>query len=184
MPRALDPTLAASLSHGVIGPCILVMLTFKSQTTYAWTGTGTLTWNGNSYLGVGSLGKVGTISEGSDVKADGTTLELSGIDKTLLSECLTDIKIGAPAKVWFGNMLNGILIGQPYLVFSGCMDKVTFTIAVDTVNIKLALETRLIDFGRATQSKYTSADQRIKYPDDTGFAHVEQLSDQALRWGS
>jgi hypothetical protein len=184
MSRDLDPQLATGLSAGLIGPVILVQLTFRSQTCYAWSGVGTLVWNGNSFLGVGSLGKLGTITEGSDVKADGTTLELSGIDKVFLGECLTDIQIGAPAKVWFGNMLNGVLIGAPYLVFSGCIDKPTFSIGGDTVTIRLALENRLIDQGRATMSRYTSADQRVKYPDDTAFVWVESLNDQALVWGS
>ena len=184
MSRALDSTLATSLIQGLIGPVVLVMLTFRTQTCYAWSGTGVLVWGGNTYLGVGSLGKVGTITEGTTVKADGTTLELSGIDPIFLGESLTDIQPGAPAKVWFGNMINGVLIGTPYLVFSGCIDKPSITVGADTVSIKLALENRLIDQGRATMSRYTTADQRVNYPDDTAFDWVETLNDQALRWGS
>jgi hypothetical protein len=182
MSRALDSTLATSLATGLIGPVILVMLTFKSQICYAWSGTGTLVWNGNSFLGVGSLGKLGTISEGTEVKADGTTLELSGIDPIYLGECLTDIQMSAPAKVWFGNMLNGVLIGTPYLVFSGCIDKPAFTIGAETVTIRLSLENRLID-QRAGMSRYTTADQHVNYPDDTAFNWVERLNDEALNWG-
>jgi len=161
----------------------MAMLTFKTQTTYVWSGVGTLVWNGYNFLGVGSLGKIGTITEGVDVKADGMTLELSGIDPIYRAECLTDIKIGAPAKVWFGNTFNGALVGTPYLVFSGTVDKPTFHIGADSDTIVLALENRMIDLARATMRRYTHADQHLYYPDDTAFLHVEQLNDLVINWG-
>ena len=127
---------------------------------------------------------MGTISEGSTVSASGTTLYLSGIDKIFLGECLNDIQIGAPAKIWFANQLNGALIGTPYLLFSGNIDKPSFKIGADTISIELSLENRMIDHGRATMLKYTTTDQRIKYPDDTGFFYVEKCNDIALDWGA
>lgn len=183
MSRELDTTFAASLGNGVIQPVLLVMLTFKSQTSYAWSGVGTLVWDAQSFLGVGSLGKMGAVIEGVDVKADGTTLTLSGIDPTLKGECLTDIQIGAPAKIWYGHMLNGALIGAPYLLFSGQMDKPTFSIGGDSLTIMLALENKLINHARASNRRYTSADQQANgHPDDTGFNRVEMLNDIALQW--
>ena len=65
-----------------------------------------------------------------------------------------------------------------------CIDKPSFTIGGDAVTIRLSLESRMIDQGRATLSRYTSADQRVNYPDDTAFNWVETLNDQALNWGS
>jgi len=183
MSRNLDPTFAETLNAGIVMPAILVMLTFKSSTAYCWSGIGTLVWDAQSFLGVGSLGKLGAITEGIDVKADGTTLTLSGIDPVFKASALTDIKLGAPAKVWYGHMLNGVLIGAPYLIFSGQVDKPSFSIGGDTVSITLALENKLINHARASNRRYTSADQRIAYPTDTGFAGVEALSDQALMWG-
>jgi hypothetical protein len=93
MSRNLDPTFSAALSSGLICPVIMVMLTFKSQTMYIWSGVGTLVYGGNSYIGVGSLGKIGDITEGVTVQAHGTVVKLSGIDKTLFAECLTDIQL-------------------------------------------------------------------------------------------
>jgi len=184
MSRALDPALAAALASGLIQPFFLAQLTFKSQTDYVWPGTGNLVWNSQTYIGVGSLAKIGVIQEGTDVQAYGTTVTLSGIDPVLLGECMNDIQPGAPAKLWFGCLSQGVIVGAPYLLFSGTMDLPTVSVGVDTISITLALETRMLDLSRATNRRYTSADQRLKYPTDIGFSWVEQLNDLALRWGS
>ena len=98
MSRELDPNLAAGLSSGEIQPFFLAQLSFKSQMVYAWTGVGNLTWNNQTFVGVGSVGKIGTITEGVDVHAYGTSVTLLfGIDPVLLGECMTDMVPGAPS---------------------------------------------------------------------------------------
>jgi hypothetical protein len=77
--RNLDSSLKAALSNQVISPVVLVSLTFKSGPVYVWSGVGDLVFNGNTYKGVGQLGKISPISEGSDVKADGMEVTLFGI---------------------------------------------------------------------------------------------------------
>jgi hypothetical protein len=36
---------------------------------------------------------------------------------------------------------------------------------------------------RASNRRYTAADQAINYPNDSAFAHVEEEQDVALLWG-
>jgi hypothetical protein len=103
---------------------------------------------------------------------------------SLMYEALNDVRIGAPAKLWWGLMANGAFLGAPYLVFSGTVDKPTVNIGPDTSSIVLALENRLINLQRPTMRRYTSADQNLSYPTDIGFNWVETLNDIALRWGS
>lgn len=103
---------------------------------------------------------------------------------TMLQEALGDVRLGAPAKIWFGLMNNGALLGVPYLVFSGLVDKPSVHIGLDTLSITLALENRLVNLQRANQRRYTSADQKLYYPDDMAFNWVESLNDIALRWGN
>ena len=184
MARNLDSSMSAALSAGLIIPVLLCQLTFRSATRYIWTGVGNLVWDAQTYSGVGSLGKIGAIQEGVDVQADGTQVTLSGIDPTLLGECLTDIQVGAPAIFYFGLMANATtLIGSPYKLFAGTVDVPTVSPGADTISISLTLESRMVDLSRPTLRRYTSADQRIQYPDDIGFAWVEQLNDIALNWG-
>ena len=184
MPRSIHPSMTSALSSGLIVPALFVMLTFKSATRYVWSGVGNIVVNAQTYTGVGSLGSIGSIIEGTEVRADGTTVKLSGIDPILQGECMADIQLGAPAKIWFGLMASGTtLIGTPYLLFSGTVDRPTVSIAPNEIAITLALESAMINLQRATQRRYTSADQRLYWPTDTAFSWVEMLNDVALVWG-
>lgn len=183
MPRDLSSPMIAPLTSNFIRPCFLVSIAFKSQTVYCWTGAGNLIYGGNTYLGVGDLGKLGAITEGSDVQAYGTTITLSGIDPNLLSESLTDIQLGAPVTIYFALLdSNGNIYGTPYPAFVGTVDKPSIQVGTSAVTISLALENRLSNLQRANQRKYTSADQDLYYPGDMAFNWVESLNDQALKW--
>lgn len=164
-------------------PCYLVDLTLADGTVaHAWSGFGSIAWNGNTYAGIGSLGAVGDVEEGSEVKADGTTIALSGIDATLLSDTLGNIQVGAPATVWLGLFASGA-ISSAYVLFAGAVDKPQIEPGPDTFSIALALETKMSNLQRAGNRRYTAADQRRYYSDDSGFNWVEVLNDIALLWG-
>jgi hypothetical protein len=185
MSRNIDAGMLAPLLSNYIQPCFLASIAFKSQTIHCWTGAGTLSYDGNNYLGVGDFGKLGQIFEGTDVYAYGTTISLSGIDPNILTECLTDIQLGAPVTIYFA-LLNtaGEILGVPYPLFVGTVDKPTVTPGVDEIGITLTLENRLADLQRPNLRRYTSADQRRFYPNDTGFNWVEMLNDLALKWNA
>lgn len=184
MSRNISAPMLAGITSNYIQPALMADLTFRSGTQYVWTGPTTLAWNGNQYLGIGSLGTIGSITEGTEVRADGTTVSLSGIDPALLSASLTDIQLGAPAIIRFALVDSSMqIIGTPYIIFSGKVDKPTITPGTDTFTISLALESPLTNLQRANMRRYTSADQRVYYPDDTAFSWVELLNDIALRWG-
>lgn len=187
--RNLGTTLATGLANGVIVPAFFAMLTFRSATKYVWSGLGSIAGpNGQTYVGVGSLASIGAIVEGIGVQADGTTVGLSGLEKMVgqspdfLSECLTDIRSQAPATLWFG--LLSATGNAFYQIFSGVIDKAAVSLDPETIGINLALESRLVDLGRATARRYTSADQNLDYPDDSGFDYVEPLNDMAIIWGN
>src|SRR6185312_8429421 len=103
--------------------------------------------------------------------------EGSPLTKTsLLYEALSDVRVGAPVKLWFG-MLSaaGAIVGSPALVFSGLVDEPTIDVdpagerGMPGTRIVLALESRLRDHARAGGRRYTAADQKLDYPNDSGF---------------
>lgn len=181
--RNIDSNLAAAMASGTIRPFFMATLQFRTSIQKLWTGTGNLTVDGQVFNGVGSIASVGTISEGTDVTAQGTTVTLSGIDPVLLGESMTDIQPGLQALLWLGLMTDaGVLIGTPYQVFSGIIDKPSIAVGADTMSITLNLESRMIDFQRASNRRYTSADQRSHYAHDSGFDFVERLNDYVGKW--
>ena len=183
--RNLDPSLQAGLTAPVIEPVLLVQLTFRSQTCYVCSAGFNVGFNGQTFLGLGTFGGISAVQEGTELRADGISLTLSGIDPTIVTECETDIAPLAPARCWLGLMTQGQLVGVPYLFFSGVVDAPTITTTPTEATITLRLESRMALLNRPTQRRYTSADQHANgYPDDTGFAFVEKLNDIALRFGN
>ena len=186
MSRNISAPMLTGITSSFIRPALMADLTFRSGTQYVWTGPVDLVWNANTYRGIGSLGSVGSVIEGTQVRADGTSVTLSGVDPALLSDSLNDIQVGAPAVLYFALIDPSLfqIVGTPYVIFRGKVDKPTINPGLDTFTISLALESPLTNLQRPNMRRYTSADQRLYYPDDTGFAWVELLSDIALRWGN
>jgi hypothetical protein len=129
-------------------------------------------------------------SESGGGSADAATISAAALaiyytagPTTLITETLDDIELGAPAKIYFGLMSDGAIVGTPYLAFSGMVDQPSLKISPETMTISLALENRLVNLQRAQQQRYTAAEQHLAYPDDSGFNWVELINDLALRWG-
>jgi hypothetical protein len=183
MPRDISAPMLSSLISNTIRPAFMSQITFRSAIEYIWTGVGNLIYGGNTFRGVGSLGKLGTIMEGTEVRADGTSVTLSAIDPALLSESLTDIQIGAPAEVWlalFDESAN--ILGAPYSLFVGTVDQPVLNVGTEEMSITLKLENKLANLQRASNRRYTAADQNLYYPGDTGLNWVELMNDIALKW--
>jgi hypothetical protein len=181
--RVLDTDFAAALEAGVLVPAILADLTFRSATEYVWSGYGPLTWNAQTYQGVGRLGAMGSVTEGISVSADGTSVTLSGIDPTLYAESMTDVQIGAPAILRVALFSGGAMVGTPTIIYSGTVDKPTVSTGPDKIAITLNLESRMSNLKRASNRRYTQADQNVQYPTDSGFVAVESLNNCAINWG-
>jgi hypothetical protein len=182
MPRSLPSQMITAFPSNAIALCFLVDLQLVSGADHVWSGIGSVVWNGNTYRGVGSLGAIGEISESSEVRAPGTSVGLSGIDPTILNETLDDIQQGAPVTVWAALFSEGAIVCA-YSLYAGTVDKPALNIGPDTFSVALALETKMANLQRASNRRYTAADQRNYYPLDSGFNWVETLNDIALLWG-
>jgi len=183
MPRNLDTTTKAQVKAGSVTLTFLLQITFKTGTYYLSTLPNNLSWNGQTWVGTGSLGSVGTIPEGSDIQAYGTTVTLSGIDPVLLADSLNDIQIGAQASLYLAFLNNGSLLTTPTCIFAGQVDKPRIQCGAESVSITLNLESPMIRLQRGSFRRYTAADQHIDHPGDSGFDWVPSLSFMALKWG-
>lgn len=181
--RALTTDLANAMASGQILPFFMATLQFKTSVQRVWTGLGNLTIDGQTFAGIGTMGEIGNITETTSLEAQGTYVKLSGIDPVWLGESMTDILPGLQALLWLGCMdTSGNVLGTPYQIFSGIIDQPTVDVDTDTISITLNLESKVVDFQRSSQRKFTSADQRaMTNAHDSLFDYVEQMNDVALK---
>ena len=105
-------------------------------------------------------------------------MSLNGIDASLITYALTENYQTRSAKVYLGVLSSGAVVADPYLVFDGRMDVMTIDDNGETANIAMTAESRLIDLERPKLRRYTSDDQKLNHPNDTGFDFVASLQEK------
>lgn len=186
MARPMSSAMLAAIQAPQLNPAIFVEAHFSTGIVYIWSGTGTVSWNSHSWIGVGSLGSVSTIDEGSDVQARGVTLSLSGIDTSLLADAIQGIQIGLPVIVYLGLFTAGSppsLIADPVSAWAGRMDQPTVDVGGETATISINCESRLLDMNVAIDRRYTHDDAQIDHPGDLGFQFVTSIQEMNVYWG-
>lgn len=185
MPRILTSGMLAAIQSGIVRPAFFVTLTFNSGVANLWTGYGSITWNSITWQGQGKLMSISPIEEGSTVQARGISVGLSGIATDLLSDAMTDFKIGAPMVVYFGCFdASAAVIADPVQSWAGRMDKPTVQVIGSTATINVNCETRLIDMNNAVDRRRTNDDQVQLVPGDGAFQFVFGLMEQNITWGT
>ena len=184
MPRpGVTTTVLAALQAPLVQPAIFVQVQFLSATAYLWSGVGSITWNGQTWTGLGSLLSLAAAEDAATVEARGMTIVLSGLDASLLSSAMGDFGLGLQAIVYFGMYSGGSLIPTPITTWSGRTDQPTVDIGGDTATISIGCENRLLDMNVAVDRRLTSQDQQMTWPGDLGLQFVDGLQEMTLYWG-
>ncbi|WP_420239215.1 hypothetical protein ACOBR2_06430 [Telmatobacter bradus] len=197
--RDLSIEMVAALIADVVYPSVLVDLCFEDNTLHVWNGSGNVVWNGNTYLGVGDFGTIGAMTETIATEAKGTTLSLSGIDSTLLAECMGEITAFNTCNVylcfWDGPNHTSI-ISQPFLSLTGYLDSPVIEDDGKTSTIQVSVENPLLDMNRICVRRYTADDNRIDIAarltalglststTDTFFSFVNAIQLAQVWWGT
>lgn len=186
MPRPMSSALLAALEASILYPAILVSIGLTTGTEYIWGGIGPITWGGNTYSGLGDLGQISVIEEGSDVNAKGIALTLSGISATQVADAIQNNQLGLPVIVAFAlyNAAGGSLIADPLTSWRGRTDQPEIILTGDTAVITLRCESRLLDLNVPCQRRYSLEDSQLVTPGELGFQFVNQLQEKNIYWGT
>jgi len=175
----------AALSAPMLRPAFFVTITFIDAVVYLWTGTGTVTFDGNDYLGAGALMGISATEEGSTVHARGVTLTLSGLDAGLLPEALNEAILGLPVTIKLGlfDLTTGILIDSPATTWMGSLDQPKFTIGANGATLEVNCESKLINLNTPLDRRITDEDIQSEHPGDLWAMFVDGLVQRTLFWG-
>ncbi len=188
MSRSLTGPMASVTTDAVVRPAYFVKMTFDSNDNPAllnvWSGVGSITYNSDTYTGVGDLLSISEIVESADISAAGINVSITGIKSEFLAIAKNHQYQGRPLSVALGAFNNtGSLISSPVVMFSGFMDTMIISENDKTSTIKISVENKLIAFERSKVRRYTAEDQKIDHPTDKGFEYVTAIVEKEILWG-
>jgi hypothetical protein len=184
MPRPMSSAMLAAIQAPVLRVAVFAQMTFTSGTVCVWSGTGTVTWNGQTWAGIGDLLGLAPTADGTTVEARGISIKLSGLDLAMLAEIQNAYRIGLPAVVYFGLFDSGwSLIASPITSWAGRMDAPEVDVEADKATISIECESRMIDMNTAVDRRVTHQDQQMNWPGDNGHMFVPGLQELTTFWG-
>ena len=184
MSRALTSGAVAATTATAVKPILLAELDFSSGFVRCWTGVGTLSWGGNSWLGTGDFGGVSAPEEAGDLRATSITFSMSGIPNALVTSVLGEHYRGRSAKLWWAFLdASNAIVADPFLIFGGRMDTVAILRGGESATVTVTAESRLVDLQRARIRRFNDQDQQQLYPGDLGFQFIAAIQNLTLVWG-
>lgn len=182
MTRSLAGAITSAITDDNLTVCFLVDLDFSSGHIYYTNGGRSIVYGGNTYLAVGGLGSVDTISETSNLEAKGLSLTLSGIDSNHIAIALGQNYQGRAAKIYFALLDNNHELVSAHLMFTGRMDVMSINLG-ETATISLSIEHQLIDAGRPKIRRFTHEEQKVRDATDDGLQYVVAIENLDINWG-
>ena len=188
MSRTLTSGMNAVTTDEIVRPVYLVRMVFDTTEVTnelnMWSGLGDLVYDGETYLGVGDLLSISSVTETADISASGLNVMLAGVKSSLVAVAKNQDYQGRPLTLSFGAFNDlGDLVADPVVVFSGFMDTMTIAETGDYSTISIAVENKLIAFERSKIRRYTAEDQKIDHPTDKGFEFVSNIGEKEIVWG-
>lgn len=173
-------------------PFFAVELLFDEVTNRFWTGYGSITIDGNEYVGNGKFLSLSGVEEDMQISAKGLSIVMSGLPTDFMSLALNAEYQYRKANIYTGAIQSDGTV-QSYLMFSGFMNQMNFAENHDDMTITISVENRLIDLERPREMRYTDEDQRARYPDrfnengialdeDIGLSLIVDIQDREIVW--
>jgi len=184
MSRDITSAMTTESEKSSLQPLYFVKLEYDSGDVNVHSALGTITFDGDDYLGVGKLGSIGALKENSEITPAKIKLSITGIESANISTALTAEYQGRPITIWLGaiDQSTFTLIADPTIVFKGIMDVQTISLG-KTASIEISATNRIAAWDRANVRRYNGEDQRSRFAGDSGLDYVTQAAEKQVVWG-
>ena len=162
----------------------------KDATTYLATTPYDISWNSQTWQGVGGLLQFEEVSETSDMQAGGVDILLSGVDQVITTLVLGKAYRGRFVKVWLVHInTSGNIITDPLLIFWGRMnggfeiEETRDEELPGTVNVRGKMEDRIASISKVTGIMTNVISHQQYFSTDKFFSFVPKLVGKRIPWG-
>ena len=182
MSRTTTAAFDAAVASGHIVFIVLVELYYDSGTIYLAHAPNNVVWNGNTYVGIASIGTLETVQEASELEATGLVGTMVANPANIAAVLLEDIQgRKVIVRVALYNSSYTIL-ADPVIVFQGRLDTMTVELG-EEAKIKLTAESRFAAWDTPKVRRWNSPDQQVIAPTDAFFDYIPQMVSRQLPWG-
>lgn len=183
--RGLTSAMQSAIAGGTVTLALLFQASFTGGTVYAWTGIGNLSWNGQTWQGLGTLISFDQVDETDDVKAQSVILVVKGVSPGDISTALGQLANGQAGLIYLACFdAGGNLLASPRVIFRGRLDIGEIDDSnPDAPQINLTYEHELVDLERPREWRFTHQQQQQLYPGDNGLQYIAGLQDTEITWG-
>jgi hypothetical protein len=179
MSRTVPAQLLTALGQPQVQPFYAVEFLLDAGAVRLWTGYGDRTVNGETYVGAGALLNIQGLEEVADLSARALEISLSGVAQELVSIALQEPYQRRRVRVFFG----AVDVTQVVEVFSGSFNTMSIEDGGDTSIIKATIDSKLVETEKASNLRYTSEIQKLRFGGDTFFDYVTAIQDAEIVWG-
>jgi hypothetical protein len=142
-----------------------------------------ISWNGQTWLGIGDFGGVENISETVDTAPSGFKFSLTNIDNTYVGLFFNEPYQRRVANVYIGAIdANNQIVASPYGPFTGRLDLMEFVLGESVSSVSVTCESEIALASRPDNLAYSDAHQQNLYPGDRFCEFASDTSEREIRF--
>jgi len=190
MPRDLPIDFANRLAVEPLVPAIACFLDFLNDPVFAWSGPGPLNWDDGTGLkewtGLAGLFQLDPVQETSDTRITSLNATLNFVPNELLPSLDTAEWKGRSAAFYlllFNEQAPGEELDPTdgVEIFRGTLDTMSVNVGEEDSEVRINIANELLRLKQPWGSYYTTADQELTFPGDTGLRFMPSLQDVDIR---
>jgi len=182
--QGLDASIVNRLGANEQNIFFAVKAEFDTDDILIWTGTDDLVIASETYTGAGSLLSISNVEENTELKSNGLSIGISGMDATIVNYALTETYQNRPITVFLGYQMGGTNeVAGTLTLFKGRMTSLVIVDSPQGSTVTIDAENRLVDLDRPCNFRYTKESQNFLHSGDTSLNRVASLQDKQIVWG-
>lgn len=176
-------SLLSAMEQPNVALVLAAEIDFPSGITRVHTGTGIVIINGQTFLGVGTLGDVGSVTEENSTSSSTMSMALSGLDMSLVGETLNEEVIGRNVICYLAVMNDQGVVTGANVLFEGFITDTALQAGQQNA-LSYVIANVFERWSQGLPDRYTDESQQRLHPGDRFFRYVAQMAERSIFWGS